>query len=141
MTKEGSIDPQKSKTCSFRVGISHPPEWKLKSIAKYKAMQFKVNEAKKAAVAAAEAAASSSASSSSNNNAAPSSSKSESQPEIPAHQKAAAIEQIRRDLDILQYNGNAIRNKMQALTAVRYSLLWLLKKSTLSQRAIIAGDN
>lgn len=139
MTKEASVHPQKSKTCSFRVGIAHPPEWKIKSIAKYKAIQFKLNEAKKAAVAAAAASASAS-SFSSTHNASSSFSKNESQPELSAQKKAAAIEQIRRDLDILQYNGNAIRNKMQALTAVRYSLLWLLKKSTLSQRAIIATD-
>jgi hypothetical protein len=108
---------ESNATANFRVAIAHPPSWKIRTIAKYKQTQ-------KAKIVSNELSAPAKV----------------DQLEIPQHQKSAAIEQIKRDLDILQYNGNAIRNKMQALTSVRYSLLWLLKKSTLCQRSIIATE-
>ena len=103
-------------TANFRVAIAQPPIWKIKAVAKYKQTQ-KAKFCNEASLPTKI-----------------------DQTDIPTHQKSAAVEQIKRDLDILQYNGNAIRNKMQALTSVRYSLLWLLKKSTLCQRSIIACE-
>lgn len=58
-------------------------------------------------------------------------------PEGSSHKNHIPIDHIKKELDILQNNSNVIRNKMMALSSVRTSLLWLLKKSNMVERSII----
>jgi len=58
-------------------------------------------------------------------------------PETPAHKNHIPIDHIKKELEILHNNSIVIRNKMMALSSVRTSLLWLLKKSNMVERSVI----
>ena len=108
-----------SKICKFRVAIGNPEKWKVQSIAQYKKIQAaklaKVNNAKaKLAERGFNA-----------------------KTETTSVKNQIPIEHIKKELEILHNNSNVIRNKMTALSTVRTSLLWLLKKSNMVERSII----
>lgn len=118
MTRLVDPSPPASKTCKFRVAIGCPEKWKVQSIANYK----KVQAAKAAKIAARIKA---------------------SERNVPgkaegsSHKNHIPIDHIKKELDILHNNSIVIRNKMMALSSVRTSLLWLLKKSNMVERSII----
>lgn len=120
MTKT-SVQPKKLKTNNFRVAICIPEQSKIRAIAKYQNSKtvklrskiVKRNVAEKAAL--------------------------QDRAEISVLQRSGiSEEQIQRELNVLNENSNAIRAKLQTLSTVRQSLLWLLKKSTLCERASIS---
>lgn len=105
-----------SKTCKFRVPIGSPEKWKVQSIAQFK----KAQAAKAARVAAAKAKLHERGFVAK-----------EAQPhKIP-------IDHIKKELEILHNNSMVIRNKMLALSSVRTSLFWLLKKSNMVERSLL----
>lgn len=111
-----TAEPVKSKTSKFRVSIKTTEDWKIRSIAAYKKKLAEKQNAKEAT-----------------------DSKGKPISEAPAPPKTLiADEQIRRELEILQNNSNVVRNKMLALSSIRHSVLWLLKKATLVERQIVS---
>lgn len=111
-----AVEPPKSKASKFRVSIKTTEDWKIRSIAAYKKIQADKQKAKEAAEP-----------------------KGKSTSDVPAPSKALiSEEQIRRELEILQNNSNVVRNKMLALSSIRHSVLWLLKKATLVERQIVS---
>lgn len=118
MTRLVESLPPASKTCKFRVAIGCPEKWKVQSIANFK----KVQAVKAAKIAARIKAV---------------------ERNIPAksegssHKNHIPIDHIKKELDILHNNSIVIRNKMMALSSVRTSLLWLLKKSNMVERSVI----
>jgi hypothetical protein len=119
MTKTNQALLPPSKTCKFRVAIGNPEKWKVQSIAQHKKVQAakiaKVNNAKAKLQERGFTA----------------------KPEGPAHKNHIPIDHIKKELEILHNNSIVIRNKMMALSSVRTSLLWLLKKSNMVERAIV----
>lgn len=159
MTKTAAIEPKVSKTSKFRVAIAHPPNWKIKAIADYK-KQLILKE-KIAAVVS-----SSLANSTLKNNTDGTTSSSVPEPvkrkEIHVKDRSLSFdkgvamnekaeltfvkpkvpsEQINKELDNLSTNSVAIRNKLQTLCSVKYSLLWLLRKANLTEKEIFATAN
>jgi len=121
MTRLENVQPPASKTCKFRVAIGNPEKWKVQSIAQFKKVQAAKQEklnARALAKSIERAALTGKA-------------------ETLAHKNHIPIEHIKKELEILNNNSNVIRNKMMALSTVRTSLLWLLKKSNMVERSII----
>ena len=111
-----SIEPPKSKTSKFRVSVKTTEDWKIRSIAAYKKNLAEKQKSKESVEI-----------------------KGKSSGDVPAPSKTlVADEQIRRELEILQNNSNVVRNKMLALSSIRHSVLWLLKKATLVERQIVS---
>lgn len=112
-----SLEPVKSKSTKFRVAIKSTEDWKIRAVAAYKK---KINEKQKLK----------------EQSDAKTKGSSETSPAPP--KTVIADEQIRRELEILQNNSNVVRNKMLALSSIRHSVLWLLKKATLVERQIVS---
>ena len=121
-----SILPTRSRTSTFRVPIRQPEKWKVESIAAFKKRQIEKNRL-------AENGANSSRKLDQKNISESATKRSPAS----IQRSAMAIEHIKRELEILHSNSMVIRNKMQALNAVRTSLLWLLKKSSALERSLI----
>ena len=119
MTKSNQVQLPVSKTCKFRVAIGNPEKWKVESIA-----QFKKNQAVKLAKI--------------NNAKAKLQERGFPAKEAAPHKSHIPIDHIKKELEILHNNSIVIRNKMMALSSVRTSLLWLLKKSNMVERSIIS---
>ena len=122
MTRQTSAQPPASKTCKFRVAIGNPEKWKVQSIAQFKKVQA-VKQEKIAARAFAKSLERAALTA--------------GKPEVPAHKNHIPIDHIKKELEILHNNSIVIRNKMMALSSVRTSLLWLLKKSNMVERSVI----
>ncbi len=122
MTKLSCAEPPKSKTSKFRVAIKHPEMWKIQSIAEYKKL-LAVKQHKKAEQLAAQKSKKTD---------------DKTEPVVPVQKAVISDEQIRRELEILQNNSTVVRNKMLALSSIRHSVLWLLKKAALCERAVIS---
>jgi hypothetical protein len=120
MTKSSSSLLPVSKTCKFRVAINSPEKWKVQSIAQFK----KIQTAKIAKVTAAKAKLQERGFVAKEGPTA-------------SHKNHIPIDHIKKELEILHNNSLVIRNKMMALSSVRTSLLWLLKKSNMVERSII----
>jgi len=104
------------------VAIGNPEKWKVQSIAQFKKVQA-VKQEKIAARALAKSLERAALSG--------------GKPETPAHKNHIPIDHIKKELEILHNNSSVIRNKMMALSSVRTSLLWLLKKSNMVERSVI----
>lgn len=123
MTKS-TVEPSKSKISKFRVPIQQPERWKIESIAAHK-KRIAIVQFKKAEILAAKAKKVHT--------------DEKIEPVAPLVPKAIiSDDQIRRELEILQNNSVVVRNKMLALSSIRHSVLWLLKKATLVERAIVS---
>jgi hypothetical protein len=120
MTKSSTSLLPVSKTCKFRVAINSPEKWKVQSIAQFK----KIQTAKIAKVTAAKAKLQERGFVAKEGPTA-------------SHKNHIPIDHIKKELEILHNNSLVIRNKMMALSSVRTSLLWLLKKSNMVERSII----
>ena len=146
MTKQASSFVQpKSKTTKFRVPIKVPEPWKIQSISQFKknnllkqTQQASVNDdvtSKSNAASSSAIAPPSMVRSSSYDARSRSMSMDERVELIEKKRNSITSDQIRRELDILHKNSNIIRTKIHSLSVVRYSLLWLLKKASLCERA------
>jgi hypothetical protein len=153
MTKHTCAIPKQSKTTKFRVPIKVPEPWKIQSISQYRRAHLLKQNAKEVSAATAnesyktrsatDAAVPSSSAiappsmvrSSSYDARARSMSMDERVELIEKKRNSITTDQIRRELDILHKNSNIIRTKIHSLSVVRYSLLWLLKKASLCERA------
>ena len=125
MTRVTEQQPPASKTCKFRVAIGYPEKWKVQAIAQHKRVQ---------AVKALRTASKLASIKLGDRNII---GKSDSGIGS-AHKSNIPIDHIKKELEILHNNSIVIRNKMTALSAVRTSLLWLLKKSNMNERSIIS---
>jgi|Transcript_18925 hypothetical protein len=105
--------PPQSQTCKFRVAICTPERWKVESIA-----QFKQLQANKVVKPLAKKG------------------KSGNGKEV-ATKSHIPVEHIKKELEILHNNSIVFRKKMMALSSVRTSLLWLLKKSSMVERELV----
>jgi hypothetical protein len=119
-TLENYLPP--SQTCKFRVAISNPEKWKVQSVAQYKKQQS-AKQAKIQAILVAKNKGNE---------------KGAKESYVVAHKNNIPIDHIKKELEILHNNSLVIRNKMMALSSVRTSLLWLLKKSNQVERSIIS---
>lgn len=140
-----TVEPKASKVTKFRVPINYPAPWKIQSIAELKRGIYlkkkqqdlarslsKPNEANSAASAPPSLVRSASF-----GQRARSMSMDERVELIERKRNTITSEQIERELEVLHKNSNIIRGKIHSLSVVRYSLLWLLKKAILCERAEI----
>mmetsp|Transcript_16745 Transcript_16745/g.28396 ORF Transcript_16745/g.28396 Transcript_16745/m.28396 type:complete len:129 (+) Transcript_16745:66-452(+) len=127
MAKNYDPTPPQPKINKFRVPIGMPERWKVESIAKYKQLQ---------ATKAAKLAKLTGSLITSNGKGKPVGSDGNFQANA-VHRNNIPIDHIKKELEILHNNSIVIRNKMMALSSVRISLLWLLKKSTQMERELV----
>jgi hypothetical protein len=119
--KLGMVDPSppKSQICKFRVAICTPERWKVESIAKFKLLQ--ANKSVK----------------STHPGGGVKGGKKNDKKEVKSH---IPIDHIKKELEILHNNSIVFRKKMMALSSVRTSLLWLLKKSNMVERELVGSS-
>lgn len=143
MTKHiATIEPKASRTTKFRVPINFPEAWKIQSIANHKkAIMVKKKqseELKQLATSSAPAIAPPNlARSASFEQRARSMSMDERSNYIEKKRNTISTDQIKRELEVLHKNSNIISGKVHSLSVVRSSLIWLMKKAILCERAEI----
>lgn len=131
----------KSQISSFKVSIKVPERWKIQSIAKYKSNKFlklKQNNLKVQSKNSTDHLINGNTILSTGQSSSPSMITTSAVANDKVIKNNIAVEHIKKELEILNNNSIVIKNKMIALSSVRTSLLWLLKKSNALERSLIS---
>lgn len=124
MGKFKGINTIRPKTTnSFRVGVSVPPLWKVRAIAKFKKIKAESRQSNGNSETDGRDITSTDTGSVARNFIDPGFPQSPNKPNFP-------IAQVRDELERLDKNSLIIKNEIKMLNTIRSSLMWLLNKAT-----------